>query len=137
MRIIAIIPAAGLGTRMSAAHASKPSSNSSPAPSKQFYELDGVPILIHTLRRFANCTQVDSIVVALRKHEIAPFQIRLNKEPYATKVELVEGGENRQESVTCALAHVAKTASPTDVVLVHDGVRPFVTEGTIRGVIKA
>jgi len=137
MRIIAIIPAAGLGTRMSAAHASKPSSNSSPAPSKQFYELDGVPILIHTLRRFAHCKQVDSIVVALRKNEIAPFQLRLDKETYAAKIELVEGGENRQESVTRALAHVAKTADPSDVVLVHDGVRPFVTGETIHGVIKA
>jgi len=137
MSVIAIIPAAGLGTRMSFPHIGKSADKDTAAPSKQFYELDGVPILIHTLRKFANCMQIDSIVVALRKSEIAPFQVRLNKEPYATKVELVEGGENRQKSVAHALTHIAKSAGPTDVVLVHDGVRPFVTEETIRGVIKA
>jgi len=133
MRVIVIIPAAGLGTRMAASHSSKEGQ----FKSKQFYELNGLPILIHTLRRFANCPQVDSIVVALRGNEIAPFQVRLNKEPYATKAELVEGGENRQESVARAIAHIAERANTDDVVLVHDGVRPFVTDTVIRAVIQA
>ena len=137
MRVIVIIPAAGLGTRMAASHSGKASQPAKPITSKQFYELNGLPILIHTLRRFANCPQMDSIVVALRGNEIAPFQVRLNKEPYATKVELVEGGENRQESVARAIAHIAERTNTDDVVLVHDGVRPFVTETVIRAVIQA
>ena len=133
MRVIVIIPAAGLGTRMASSQPAKEGQ----FRSKQFYELHGLPILVHTLRRFANCPQVDSIVVALRGNEIAPFQVRLNKETYATKVELVEGGENRQESVARAITHIAARANTDDVVLVHDGVRPFVTETVIRAVIQA
>ena len=65
MKVFVIIPAAGLGTRMAV-----PSSGKGPLRSKQFLELDGVPILIHTLRKFASCPQVDSIWIAMRKPEI-------------------------------------------------------------------
>src|SRR5579872_2772439 len=94
MKVFVIIPAAGLGTRMAASQPGGPGQ----LKSKQFYEIAGMPILVHTLRRFAGVPQVDAIVVALRAGEIAPFQVRLNKEPYAAKVELVEGGEHRQRS---------------------------------------
>lgn len=131
MKVVVIIPAAGLGTRM-AAGASRPSD----APrSKQFAELGGVPILIHTLRRFAASPQVNEMFVALRKAEIKQFQPRLNQETFADKVHLVEGGENRQQSVANALAQV--TASADDIVLVHDAVRPFVDDAVINSVIAA
>ena len=131
MKVVVIIPAAGLGTRMSAG-ASRPSD---PPRSKQFAELGGVPILIHTLRRFAASSQVDEIVVALRKAEIKQFQPRLKQEAFADRVRLVEGGENRQQSVANALAHI--TAAEDDIVLVHDAVRPFVDDTVIAGVISA
>src|SRR5262249_34276929 len=118
MSVIAIIPAAGLGTRMS------PASASQAKPSKQFFEIGGVPILIRTLRHFADCTEVDRIIVALRPAEIGPFRERLVQESYEQRVALAEGGENRQESVYNALKMVE--AQPDDVVLVHDAVRPFV-----------
>ncbi len=127
MKVYTIIPAAGLGTRMAAGQPA--------APSKQFTQLAGQPILIHTLRRFAECPQVDRMLVALRKNEIAGFQKRLNEESFATRVELVVGGDNRQESVANALAKLK--AEPDDVVLVHDGVRPFVTRNIIDDVIAA
>ena len=134
MKVIVIIPAAGLGTRMSAASSAKAKKA---VPSKQFTELNGTPILIHTLRRFA-VKPVSDIYIALRKNEMAGFRDRLEKEAkdvLAKKIQLVEGGEHRQESVANALA--ALTSASDDIVLVHDAVRPFVTEEIIHDVIEA
>jgi 2-C-methyl-D-erythritol 4-phosphate cytidylyltransferase len=133
MKVVVIIPAAGLGTRMLPAGSAKAKS-----PSKQFTELGGVPILLHTLRRFADSPRVTEILVALRKDEIPGFRERLQsegKDILKKKVELVEGGEHRQNSVANALAAVA--AAPDDVVLVHDAVRPFVTEAIIEDVVRS
>jgi 2-C-methyl-D-erythritol 4-phosphate cytidylyltransferase len=135
MKVVVIIPAAGLGTRM----ASAPSAMAKKAgPSKQFSELGGTPILIHTLRKFTSHPRVAEIFVALRKDEIAGFRERLKseaKDVLDKKVELVEGGEHRQHSVANALNAVS--AAPDDVVLVHDAVRPFVTAEIIDEVIEA
>jgi 2-C-methyl-D-erythritol 4-phosphate cytidylyltransferase len=130
MRVFVVIPAAGLGTRMGAALPGK-----APLRSKQFLELDGVPILIHTLRKFADCPQVDSIWVALRKPEIESFAPMLEAAKLAKPVHLVEGGEHRQESVGNALD--ALPAEAHDLVLIHDAVRPFVSQETIAEVIEA
>jgi 2-C-methyl-D-erythritol 4-phosphate cytidylyltransferase len=127
MSVIAIIPAAGLGTRMAAAAQSK--------TSKQFFEIGGVPILIRTLRHFAACAEVNQLYVALRQAEIGPFQAQVGKEAYAAKVTLVEGGDNRQESVHNALKAVV--AEPDDIILVHDAVRPFIEAQVIHNVIAA
>ena len=108
------------------------------APSKQFKELGGIPILIHTLRRFVACPEVYEIIVALRKNEIAGFRAQLEKqypEILNKRLQIVEGGEHRQDSVASALAAVA--ADGDDIVLVHDGVRPFVTPEIIAEVIAA
>lgn len=105
--------------------------------SKQFTELGGTPILIHTLRKFAAHPRVAEIFVALRKDEIAGFRERLQSEAkqiLQKKIELVEGGEHRQESVAHALAAVS--AAKDDVILVHDAVRPFVTAEIIDEVIE-
>jgi 2-C-methyl-D-erythritol 4-phosphate cytidylyltransferase len=126
MKVIAIIPAAGLGTRMA-------SPWKKGLPSKQFFEINGTPILIHTLRVFARNQQVSRIVVALRKKEMEQFSRRIEKEKLAAKVEVVEGGEHRQDSVANALA--ALQASPDDIVLVHDAVRPFVDDEIIAHVV--
>jgi 2-C-methyl-D-erythritol 4-phosphate cytidylyltransferase len=134
MKVVVIIPAAGLGTRMAAAGSAK---NRKSAPSKQFTELGGTPILIHTLRKFAASPRVAEIFVALRKDEISGFRERLEtegKDILQKRVELVEGGEHRQHSVANALAAIS--AAPDDVVLVHDAVRPFVTGEIIDEVIE-
>lgn len=133
MKVIVIIPAAGLGTRMASASKEK-----KPAPSKQFTELSGTPILIHTLRKFAAMTAISELWIALRKGEIDEFRARLQSEAndvLRKKVELVEGGEHRQQSVANALAAIS--AAPDDIVLVHDAVRPFVTPEIIQEVIQA
>src|SRR5258708_32640596 len=71
------------------------------SPSKQFTELGGTPILIHTLRRFAAVDAVSEIWIALRENEIAAFRARLDseaKDVLKKNVELVAGGEDRQQS---------------------------------------
>ncbi len=123
MQVFAILPAAGLGTRMAG-----------PQP-KQFLSLDGVPILIHSLRAFAAVPRVTSIVVAVRKPEVERVQAQVDENGFGGRVQVVEGGDNRQESVLHALAAIK--AEPNDVVLVHDAVRPLIDAATIERTIDA
>jgi 2-C-methyl-D-erythritol 4-phosphate cytidylyltransferase len=118
--------------------ASAPAKDKKPTASKQFVELQGTPVLVHTLRKFASNPEVTAIFVALRKAEIDPFRARLEREApeiLRKKTVLLEGGENRQQSVANALAAISADAN--DVVLVHDAVRPFVNAEIIHDVIAA
>lgn len=138
MKVVVIIPAAGFGTRMAPVAAGNKDKKKKKTPSKQFTELGGTPILIHTLRKFAAVEAVNEIWIALRENEIAGFRARLQseaKDVLKKKVELVIGGEHRQQSVENALNTVA--AAPDDIVLVHDAVRPLVSEEIIKEVIEA
>lgn len=122
MNVFVILPAAGLGTRMAG-----------PQP-KQFLELNGIPILIHSLRAFAAVERVKGIYVAVRNTEMERVQAQI-AEYDAERVHVVEGGDNRQESVSHALA--ALPATDEDVVLVHDAVRPLIDAATIDRTIDA
>ncbi|MFZ0864165.1 MAG: 2-C-methyl-D-erythritol 4-phosphate cytidylyltransferase [Candidatus Sulfotelmatobacter sp.] len=138
MKVIVIIPAAGLGTRMAPMPSALDAKAKKPHPSKQFTELAGTPILIHTLRTFAAVDAVSEIWIALRENEIEGFRERLSREAsdvLKKKIELVVGGEHRQQSVEQALNAVS--AAPDDVVLVHDAVRPLVTAEIIQQVVEA
>jgi 2-C-methyl-D-erythritol 4-phosphate cytidylyltransferase len=119
-RIAAILPAAGLGTRMGA------------EVPKQFLELDGVPLLLYTLRRLAECKAIVEFLIATRPEEVEAVQQRLAKENLGRPVHVVKGGETRQQSVGNALARVSLD---TEIVLVHDAVRPFVTREQVERVI--
>ncbi|MDE3188276.1 MAG: 2-C-methyl-D-erythritol 4-phosphate cytidylyltransferase [Acidobacteriota bacterium] len=123
MQVFVILPAAGLGTRMAG-----------PQP-KQFLALDGVPILIHSLRAFASVEQVTGIYVAVRKPEMERVEAQVAEYGFAGRVRVVEGGDSRQESVAHALA--ALPAEPDDIVLVHDAVRPLIDAATIERTIEA
>lgn len=102
---------------------------------KQFLELDGVPILIHSLRAFAAVPRITSIIVAVRKAEIERVQGQVTEYGFAGRVQVVAGGENRQESVANGLAAVPAQAE--DIVLVHDAVRPLIDPATIERTIEA
>lgn len=123
MQVFVILPAAGLGTRMAG-----------PQP-KQFLALDGVPILIHSLRAFAAVEQVTAIYVAVRAPEMERVEAQVAEYGFAERVRVVEGGDTRQESVAHALA--ALPAQPDDIVLVHDAVRPLIDAATIERTIEA
>jgi 2-C-methyl-D-erythritol 4-phosphate cytidylyltransferase len=120
-RITAILPAAGLGTRMGA------------DTPKQFLELDGVPIVILSLRRVASCELITEIIVATRGDGMAWLEERIRTEKFKQPVRVVRGGDSRQDSVARALEEVA---NDTEMVLVHDAVRPFVTREQIVRVIE-
>lgn len=131
MKVIVIIPAAGLGTRMGSSTATAQGRQRS----KQFVELEGSPILIHTLRKFTSCKQVDEVWVAMRKAEIDAFTPELEEAKLPKPVHTVEGGEHRQQSVANALNAIK--AAPDDIILVHDAVRPFIDGETITAAIEA
>ena len=102
---------------------------------KQFLALDGVPILIHSLRAFAAVPRISGIVVAVRKPEMERVQSQVAEYGFADRVRVVEGGDTRQESVSNALA--ALPAGEDDIVLVHDAVRPLIDAATIERTIDA
>lgn len=119
-RIAAIIAAAGMGTRMG------------PGTPKQFLELDGVPILIFTLRRLAASTLLTEFWIATREEDVEALSGRVEQEHVNRPVRVVPGGETRQESVGRALALVSDEVA---LVLVHDAVRPFVKPEMVERVV--
>ncbi len=121
MKVSAIIPAAGLGLRMGSDIA------------KQFLLLDGKPILHHTLSVLDHCSAVDEIVLVVSENEIEAVQTQsADSHPKVTRV--VAGGKERQDSVGNGLRSLD---SDTDIVVVHDGVRPFVSPELIRETVEA
>jgi 2-C-methyl-D-erythritol 4-phosphate cytidylyltransferase len=128
MRVFVILPAAGLGTRMAAG-----------AP-KQFLELRGTPILIHTLRAFTEQPSVAAIYIAVRQPEIRRLKALLEAHGFGGSahvppIHIIEGGDTRQASVGHALAAVE--GDPEDIVLVHDAVRPLIPGAVIARTIQA
>jgi 2-C-methyl-D-erythritol 4-phosphate cytidylyltransferase len=131
MSVFVILPAAGIGTRMATATATGASS----AP-KQFLELGGVPILLHSLRAFLAVPQVTGIYVAVREPEQPRVSALLSEHKISDRVHVVSGGDTRQESVANALAALPSTAE-NDIVLVHDAVRPLIDPQTIERTVAA
>ena len=105
------------------------------AAPKQFLTIGGVPVLIHSLRAFLAVGRVSAIYVAVRTSEMDRMKTHISDFGLGEKVHVVEGGENRQDSVTKALA--ALEADAEDVVLVHDSVRPLIDPVTIDRTIDA
>ena len=129
MKVAVILPAAGLGTRMGRA-----SAETTGTSRKQFMQLDGAPILLHTVRKFAASNRVSEIVIALRREDLEWAGELLRREIRTKSVRVVEGGNSRQESVERALAAVSPD---TDLVAVHDAARPLVTPEKITRVFEA
>jgi 2-C-methyl-D-erythritol 4-phosphate cytidylyltransferase len=119
-RIVAIVPAAGLGTRMGA------------ETPKQFLELGGMPLVIFTLRRLAACPAITDFIIATRADELSALEGRVAMAGLGRPARVVHGGESRQQSVGNALS---QAPADTEVVVVHDAVRPFVTCEQIERVI--
>jgi len=121
MSVLAIIPAAGVGIRMGG------------GTPKQFLSLEGVPIFVHTLRKFVAAETIDEIFLALRAEDMDRVLGDIDREHFSKPVRLVAGGPTRQETVARALAE----APPgTEVVVVHDAVRPFIELEMIGRVVE-
>ncbi len=109
---VAIIVAAGSGTRFGG------------ATPKQFLEIGGKPLLIHTIEKFENCAAIDEIILVLSANKIANFQTIAEKFNLIKLKKIVAGGKTRAESVFNGLNSVDNL---TEIVAVHDGARPFVS----------
>src|SRR5271155_877626 len=111
MSVLAIIPAAGSGVRMG---------GSTP---KQFLFLEGVPIFVHTLRKFAASDAIEWIFLGVRPEDMDRASKEISTEHFSKTVRLVPGGASRQETVVRCLN---EAPGDTEVVVVHDAVRPFI-----------
>jgi 2-C-methyl-D-erythritol 4-phosphate cytidylyltransferase len=120
---VAIIVAAGQGTRMGGECA------------KQFLELAGIPVIIHTLRVFEQCAVIHEIIVVLPQPQVAGFLSLARSYELGKVTRVVPGGLTRAESVLHGLKAVI--SSDVEVVAVHDGVRPFVSPGEITRTVDA
>jgi 2-C-methyl-D-erythritol 4-phosphate cytidylyltransferase len=118
MKVAALIAAAGLGKRMNS------------KIGKPFIPIFGKPILAHTLEKFEKCHLINKIFLVVTDKEKEYCQKNIIKKYHLQKIEkLIIGGETRQESVFNGLKSVD---SDTDIIVIHDGARPFVNESTIR-----
>jgi 2-C-methyl-D-erythritol 4-phosphate cytidylyltransferase len=105
------------------------------ATPKQFLELDGMPLVIFTLRRLAACSAITDFIIATRADEVPAWQDKVTKAGLGRPARVVHGGDTRQQSVASGLGQVDPA---TEIVLVHDAVRPFVTaEQTARVIAEA
>jgi CTP:molybdopterin cytidylyltransferase MocA len=120
---IAIIAAAGAGTRMA-----------SDRP-KQFLLLAGTPVIIHTLKVFEQCESINEVIVVLPAAESAGFLSLAAKYGLRKVSRVVPGGVTRADSVKRGL--LAIRAATAEIVAVHDGVRPFVTVEEIDATVAA
>jgi 2-C-methyl-D-erythritol 4-phosphate cytidylyltransferase len=118
---VAIVVAAGKGTRIGG---NRP---------KQFLELGGIPIIIHTLRRFEQCDAINEVIIVLPADATAGFVSLVERFDLRKVSQAVAGGATRAQSVLRGLNAI----SNAEIVAIHDGVRPFVTPSEIERVVNA
>jgi 2-C-methyl-D-erythritol 4-phosphate cytidylyltransferase len=121
MKVGAIIAAAGFGRRMKT---DRP---------KQLLALNGTPILVHTIRKFDASNVIDYIIVTAPREAVDEVTHLVKSAAFKKSVTVIEGGERRQDSVAMGLS---KLQPDTDIVAVHDGVRPFVSIEEIEMVVR-
>ena len=122
MHVTAIVPAAGAGVRFGG------------AVKKQFIALNGLPILSHTLRALAASRALSSIIVVVPPGEELRGREALELAGIDLETEVVPGGQARQDSVYIGLQ---RAKAETDLVLIHDGVRPFVSREVVLATVEA
>ncbi|MGL5574887.1 MAG: 2-C-methyl-D-erythritol 4-phosphate cytidylyltransferase, partial [Sarcina sp.] len=120
MKNVAIVLAGGKGKRMNA------------PVSKQFIEIEDKPVIYYTLKAFENCDDIDEIVLVLPKDEIDYFVENIQNKFNFKISKIVAGGSERSDSVYNALNEL----NNTDIVLIHDGARAFVSDKIIRAGIR-
>ncbi len=122
MKNVVIIPAAGSGKRFGG------------ELPKQFVELSGIPVIIRTLQRFDDCSEITAIIIAINSELKDLLTEQIDKFAIKKEILFADGGVQRQDSVFNALQTSA--AQSSDIILVHDAVRPFIDGDFIRKIIK-
>lgn len=118
--VYSLIFAGGVGTRM----------KSQEIP-KQFLEVDGKPIIIHTIEHFAEHSMVDYVVVVCLESWIDELKLSLERFNVKKVVSIIPGGKTGYQSIHNGLLRIAETAKEDDIVLICDGVRPMLSERLI------
>lgn len=118
--VTALIFAGGTGQRMNSR--SKP---------KQFLEMHGKPIIMYTIEHFEYHPEVNNIVVVCLEEWIDELNGLLKRYGIAKVSNVVAGGDTGHDSIYYGLKSIEKTAKPDDIILIHDGVRPLITEELI------
>jgi 2-C-methyl-D-erythritol 4-phosphate cytidylyltransferase len=121
-RVAVLIPSAGVGRRIGGSRA------------KQLLKIGGKPILIHTLEKFSSCVDVDEIILIVSAVGRDETEQLLESWPLPKRMRIVTGGEERTDSVRNGLDTLDAS---TEIVLIHDAVRPFVSTAKIEKVIQA
>lgn len=117
-----IVAAGGSGTRMN---------GSIP---KQFLKLNKKPVLIHTLENFEKCSIIDEILLVVPRAEMAESRSLIDEWKIRKIKEVIPGGKTRQHSVWNGLRRLSKNC---EIVIIHDGVRPFVSDDLIKNTVKS
>lgn len=120
MKVSAIVPAAGIGSRMGT------------HKKKQFLTIKNIPIIIHTLKKLSDCDMIDEIIVVTGKEDKESLKALLKEYNLPKIADVTEGGATRQQSVNNG-ANKAKG----EYLLIHDGVRPLITERELKETIVA
>lgn len=120
MNVIALIPAAGAGRRMGA------------DKNKQYLKLGGRPILVHTLEVFDRCDAISEVYLIVPEDDCAFACDIIDSVRFSKNIKVIPGGKERQDSVKNGLNSIYKC----NIVMIHDGVRPFVTEEIINRAIE-
>jgi 2-C-methyl-D-erythritol 4-phosphate cytidylyltransferase len=123
LKVGIVIPAGGIGKRFGS---DKP---------KQFLEINGMPILQLTIQKFQTCDAIDFIVVVSHTDFVEETQKLVYQNQFTKVKSIVVGGEHRQDSVWNGIKEILKFS--VDIILIHDGVRPFVTNKLILDIINA
>jgi len=118
----AIILAGGLGKRMKT------------KVLKQFLPLAGIPVIVHAISKFENSRLVSNIVIVSHRSYIKRLEGLIKKNAFRKIYKIVPGGETRQES---SFIGIKNCPAGTELVLIHDAARPFVSEKIIKNVLKA
>lgn len=126
MTINALIFAGGVGKRMNTL-----------AKPKQFLQLYGKEIIIHTLENFQNNPMIDNIVVVCKDNWIGFLEKLLVKYGIDKVKWIVPGGQTGQHSIYNGLCELEKHVEKESIVLVHDGVRPFINDKLINDCIES
>lgn len=125
MTIWAVLPAAGIGRRMG-----------STIP-KQYLSIDGVPLLLHSLRRLSAVQEIEKIVVVVHPEDSRWVELEESiSAEFADRIMTVMGGDERYQSVLNGLTALTEFADNNDWVLVHDAVRPCVRISDIENLIQ-
>lgn len=127
-KMFAIVPAAGLGRRFDASRR------------KTFVVLNEVPLLIHTLRRLHTEEAVTEIIPVLSEQDIESGTGMIRNYQFSKVKSVIKGGQERQDSINNALTFLQDERSESledSLILIHDGVRPVIPDGTIEALVRS